>query len=290
MSKKIRKAIIPAAGLGTRFLPATKAQPKEMLPIVDKPTIQYIIEEAVASGIEEILIITGRSKKCIEDHFDKSVELELELEKSGKEQMLKMVREISDMVDIHFIRQKEPRGLGHAISCAKTFVGNEPFAVLLGDDIVYNEGKPCLKQLIDCYDEYKTSVLGVQTVEAKDVNKYGIVNGIHIEDRVYKVKGLVEKPPVEEAPSNVAILGRYIITPQIFKILEETKPGKGGEIQLTDALLKLIDEEAMYAYDFEGTRYDVGDKLGFLKATVEYALRREDLRDRFIEYLNTLKK
>ena len=290
MSKKIRKAIIPAAGLGTRFLPATKAQPKEMLPIVDKPTIQYIIEEAVASGIEEILIITGRSKKCIEDHFDKSVELELELEKSGKEEMLKMVREISDMVDIHFIRQKEPRGLGHAISCAKTFVGNEPFAVLLGDDIVYNEGKPCLKQLIDCYDEYKTSVLGVQTVEAKDVNKYGIVNGIHIEDRVYKVKGLVEKPPVEEAPSNVAILGRYIITPQIFKILEETKPGKGGEIQLTDALLKLIDEEAMYAYDFEGTRYDVGDKLGFLKATVEYALRREDLRDRFIEYLNTLKK
>ena len=283
MSKKIRKAIIPAAGLGTRFLPATKAQPKEMLPIVDKPTIQYIIEEAVASGIEEILIITGRSKKCIEDHFDKSVELELELEKSGKEEMLKMVREISDMVDIHFIRQKEPRGLGHAISCAKTFVGNEPFAVLLGDDIVYNEGKPCLKQLIDCYDEYKTSVLGVQTVEAKDVNKYGIVNGIHIEDRVYKVKGLVEKPPVEEAPSNVAILGRYIITPQIFKILEETKPGKGGEIQLTDALLKLIDEEAMYAYDFEGTRYDVGDKLGFLKATVEYALRREDLRDGFIE-------
>ena len=290
MSKKIRKAIIPAAGLGTRFLPATQAQPKEMLPIVDKPTIQYIIEEAVASGIEEILIITGRSKKCIEDHFDKSVELELELEKSGKEEMLKMVREISDMVDIHFIRQKEPRGLGHAISCAKTFVGNEPFAVLLGDDIVYNEGRPCLKQLIDCYDEYKTSVLGVQTVEAKDVNKYGIVNGIHIEDRVYKVKGLVEKPPVEEAPSNVAILGRYIITPQIFKILEETKPGKGGEIQLTDALLKLIDEEAMYAYDFEGTRYDVGDKLGFLKATVEYALRREDLRDGFIEYLNTLKK
>ena len=290
MSKKIRKAIIPAAGLGTRFLPATKAQPKEMLPIVDKPTIQYIIEEAVASGIEEILIITGRSKKCIEDHFDKSVELELELEKNGKEQMLKMVREISDMVDIHFIRQKEPKGLGHAISCAKTFVGNEPFAVLLGDDIVYNEGRPCLKQLIDCYDEYKTSVLGVQTVEAKDVNKYGIVNGIHIEDRVYKVKGLVEKPAVEEAPSNVAILGRYIITPRIFKILEETKPGKGGEIQLTDALLKLIDEEAMYAYDFEGTRYDVGDKLGFLKATVEYALRREDLRDGFIEYLNTLKK
>ena len=290
MRKPVRKAVIPAAGFGTRFLPATKSQPKEMLPIVDKPTIQYIIEEAVASGIEEILIITGRSKKCIEDHFDKSVELELELEKSGKEEMLKMVRDISDMVDIHFIRQKEPKGLGHAISCAKTFVGNEPFAVLLGDDIVYNEGKPCLKQLIDCYDEYNTSVLGVQTVEAKDVNKYGIVNGIHIEDRVYKVKGLVEKPAVEEAPSNVAILGRYIITPRIFKILEETKPGKGGEIQLTDALLNLISEEAMYAYDFEGTRYDVGDKLGFLKATVEYALRREDLRDGFVEYLNTLKR
>ena len=288
MSKKIRKAIIPAAGLGTRFLPATKAQPKEMLPIVDKPTIQYIIEEAVASGIEEILIITGRSKKCIEDHFDKSVELELELEKSGKEEMLKMVRDISDMVDIHFIRQKEPKGLGHAISCAKTFVGNEPFAVLLGDDIVYNEGKPCLKQLIDCYDEYKTSVLGVQTVEAKDVNKYGIVNGIHIEDRVYKVKNLIEKPAVEEAPSNVAILGRYIITPKIFEILENTKPGKGNEIQLTDALLELIKHEAMYAYDFEGRRYDVGDKLGFLQATVEYALRKKELRDGFIEYLKTI--
>ena len=286
---KVRKAIIPAAGLGTRFLPATKAQPKEMLPIVDKPTIQYIIEEAVASGIEEILIITGRNKKSIEDHFDKSVELELELEKSGKMEMLEMVRNISDMVDIHYIRQKEPKGLGHAIHCAKSFVGDEPFAVMLGDDVVDSD-VPCLKQLMDCYDEYKTSVLGVQTVEAKDVNKYGIVNGIHIEDRVYKVKGLVEKPAVEEAPSNVAILGRYIITPRIFKILEETKPGKGGEIQLTDALLNLISEEAMYAYDFEGTRYDVGDKLGFLKATVEYALRREDLRDGFVEYLNTLKR
>ena len=204
--------------------------------------------------------------------------------------MLKMVRDISDMVDIHFIRQKEPKGLGHAISCAKTFVGDEPFAVLLGDDIVYNDEIPCLKQLIDCYDDYKTSVLGVQTVNPNDVSKYGIVNGLHIEDRVYKVKGLVEKPSLEEAPSNVAILGRYIITPQIFKILEKTAPGKGGEIQLTDALLKLIEEEAMYAYDFQGTRYDVGDKLGFLKATVEYALRREDLREGFIEYLNTLKK
>ncbi|HII4505779.1 UTP--glucose-1-phosphate uridylyltransferase GalU [Clostridium perfringens] len=288
MNKKIRKAIIPAAGLGTRFLPATKAQPKEMLPIVDKPTIQYIIEEAIASGIEEILIITGRSKKCIEDHFDKSVELEMELEKSGKNELLDLVRDISDMVDIHYIRQKEPRGLGHAIHCAKTFVGYEPFAILLGDDVVYNEEKPCLKQLIDCYNEYKTSVLGVQTVPESHVSKYGIVDGKYIEGKVYKVKGLVEKPSVEEAPSNVAILGRYIVTPRIFDILENTKPGKGGEIQLTDALLELMGQEAMYAYDFEGRRYDVGDKLGFLEATVEYALRRPELREGFIEYLNNL--
>ena len=284
---KVRKAIIPAAGLGTRFLPATKAQPKEMLPIVDKPTIQYIIEEAVASGIEEILIITGRNKKSIEDHFDKSVELEMELEKAGKQEMLDMVRRISDMVDIHYIRQKEPRGLGHAIHCAKSFVGNEPFAVMLGDDVVDSE-VPCLKQLIDCFNEYKTTILGVQTVDPKNVDKYGIVDGLHIEDRVYKVKRLVEKPSVDEAPSNVAILGRYIITPQIFEILENTKPGKGNEIQLTDALLELIKHEAMYAYDFEGRRYDVGDKLGFLQATVEYALRKEELRDGFIEYLKTI--
>ncbi|MEN8077367.1 UTP--glucose-1-phosphate uridylyltransferase GalU [Clostridioides difficile] len=283
---KVRKAIIPAAGLGTRFLPATKAQPKEMLPIVDKPTIQYIIEEAVASGIEEILIITGRNKKSIEDHFDKSVELEMELEKAGKQEMLEMVRGISDMVDIHYIRQKEPRGLGHAIHCAKSFVGNEPFAVMLGDDVVESE-VPCLKQLINCFNEYKTTILGVQTVEPENVNKYGIVDGLHIEDRVYKVKRLVEKPAVEEAPSNVAILGRYIITPQIFEILENTKPGKGNEIQLTDALEELIRHEAMYAYNFEGKRYDVGDKLGFLQATVEFALKREELRDSFIEYLNT---
>ena len=283
---KVRKAIIPAAGLGTRFLPATKAQPKEMLPIVDKPTIQYIIEEAVVSGIEEILIITGRNKKCIEDHFDKSVELEMELEKNHKEDLLELVRDISDMVDIHYIRQKEPKGLGHAILCAKAFVGNEPFAVLLGDDVVDSE-VPCLKQLMDCYKEYKTSILGVQTVNKEDVNKYGIVDGIHIEDRVYKVKKLVEKPAVEEAPSNVAILGRYIITPQIFEILKNTAPGKGGEIQLTDALQTLIDSEAMYAYNFEGRRYDVGDKLGFLQATVEFALKKEDLREPFIEYLNS---
>ncbi len=259
-----------------------------MLPIVDKPTIQYIIEEAIASGIEEILIITGRSKKCIEDHFDKSVELEMELEKSGKNELLDLVRDISDMVDIHYIRQKEPRGLGHAIHCAKTFVGDEPFAILLGDDVVYNEEKPCLKQLIDCYNEYKTSVLGVQTVPQSHVSKYGIVDGKYIEGKVYKVKGLVEKPSVEEAPSNVAILGRYIVTPRIFDILENTQPGKGGEIQLTDALLELMGQEAMYAYDFEGRRYDVGDKLGFLEATVEYALRRPELREGFVEYLNNL--
>ncbi|WP_288478196.1 UTP--glucose-1-phosphate uridylyltransferase GalU [uncultured Clostridium sp.] len=290
MDKKIRKAIIPAAGLGTRFLPATKAQPKEMLPIVDKPTIQYIIEEAIASGIEEILIITGRSKKCIEDHFDRSVELELELEKSGKQSMLDMVQDISNMVDIHYIRQKEPRGLGHAINCAKVFVGDEPFAILLGDDIVYNDQKPCLKQLIDCYNEYHTSVLGVQTVPHEKVNKYGIVDGTFVKDRVMKVKGLVEKPHIDEAPSDVAILGRYIVTPKIFEILDRTKPGKGGEIQLTDALLELMNEEEMYAYDFEGRRYDVGDKLGFLEATVEYALRRDGLKDRFTDYLKDILK
>ena len=285
---KVRKAIIPAAGLGTRFLPATKAQPKEMLPIVDKPTIQYIIEEAVASGIEEILIITGRNKKSIEDHFDKSVELEMELEKAGKQEMLDMVRRISDMVDIHYIRQKEPRGLGHAIHCAKSFVGNEPFAVMLGDDVVDSE-VPCLKQLIDCFNEYKTTILGVQTVDPKNVDKYGIVDGLHIEDRVYKVKRLVEKPSVDEAPSNVAILGRYIITPQIFEILENTAPGKGNEIQLTDALETLIKNEAMYAYDFEGRRYDVGDKLGFLQATVEFALKRGDLREKLVKYIKMCK-
>ncbi len=282
---KIRKAVIPAAGLGTRFLPATKAQPKEMLPIVDKPTLQYIIEEAIESGIEEILIITGRNKSSIENHFDKSVELELELEKKGKTDLLEEVRKISDMVNIHYIRQKEPKGLGHAIYCAKSFIGNEPFAVLLGDDIVYNPEKPCLKQMIEAYDEYNATVLGVQEVPREDVNKYGIVEGKNIRDRVYKVKGLIEKPAIEAAPSNIAILGRYIINPAIFEILEHTKPGKGGEIQLTDALKELAQREEMYAYVFEGRRYDVGDKQGFLEATVEYALRREDLKDEFLDYL-----
>ena len=284
MSKSVKKAIIPAAGLGTRFLPATKAQAKEMLPIVDKPTLQYIIEEAIESGIEEILIVTGRNKKSIEDHFDRSVELELELEQKGKTAMLEMVQDISNMVNIHYIRQKEPKGLGHAIHCAKSFIGNEPFAVLLGDDIV-DASTPCLKQMIDAYDEYKTTVLGVQEVAKENVDKYGILDVKHIEDRVYKVKDMVEKPTVEEAPSNIAILGRYIITPEIFNILENQAPGKGGEIQLTDALQTLATKEAIYAYNFEGRRYDVGDKLGFLEATVDFALKRPELRDEFIEFL-----
>ncbi|MBU3161209.1 UTP--glucose-1-phosphate uridylyltransferase GalU [Clostridium frigoris] len=285
---RVKKAIIPAAGLGTRFLPATKAQPKEMLPIVDKPTIQYIIEEAVAAGIEEILIITGRNKRAIEDHFDKSVELEYQLQKNGKDEVLKMVQNISNLANIYYIRQKEPKGLGHAISCAKTFVGNEPFAVMLGDDVVDSD-VPCLKQLIDCYSKYETSIIGVQEVPESEVSKYGIVDGISVEDRVYKVKDVIEKPKANEAPSNIAILGRYIITPRIFDILENTKPGKGGEIQLTDALKTLISEEDMYAYNFEGRRYDVGDKEGFLEATVEYALKRDELKETFMKYLLTIK-
>lgn len=281
---KVRKAIIPAAGLGTRFLPATKAQPKEMLPIVDKPTIQYIVEEAIESGIQDIIIVTGRNKRSIEDHFDKSLELEIELQKNGKEELLSLVKDISNLVDIHYIRQKEPRGLGHAIYCARSFVGNEPFAVLLGDDIV-NSDTPCLKQLIDVYNEYKTTILGVQSVLREEVNKYGIVSCKQIEDKVYKVKDLVEKPQVKYAPSNIAILGRYILTPRIFDCLENLSPGAGGEIQLTDALRELVNSEAMYAYNFSGKRYDVGHKLGYLQATVEYALQREDLKGEFMEYL-----
>ncbi|WP_040213335.1 UTP--glucose-1-phosphate uridylyltransferase GalU [Clostridium polynesiense] len=284
---RVKKAIIPAAGLGTRFLPATKSQPKEMLPIVDKPTIQYIVEEAVSSGIEQILIITGRNKKSIEDHFDKSVELEKELEEKNKEDLLELVRGISSLAEVYYIRQKEPKGLGHAIYCAKTFVGNEPFAVMLGDDIV-DSSKPCLRQLLDCYSEYKTSILGVQQVPQEDVSKYGIVTPLKIEENVYKVKDLVEKPKMEESPSNIAILGRYIITPKIFEILEHTAPGVNGEIQLTDALRLLMKEEAIYAYSFEGHRYDVGDKLGYLQATVDYALKRPELKDGFMEYLKKI--
>jgi UTP--glucose-1-phosphate uridylyltransferase len=281
----IKKAIIPAAGLGTRFLPATKAQPKEMLPIVDKPTIQYIVEEAIDSGIEDILIITGRNKRAIEDHFDKSVELEMELEQRNKTELLNLVRKVSNMANITYIRQKEPKGLGDAIYCGKNFIADEPFAVLLGDDIVDSQTKPCLKQLMDVYDEYKTTILGIKEVPKEEVNKYGIVSGMYIEDGVYKVKDLIEKPTPEEAPSNVAILGRYIITPEIFKVLEHTAPGAGGEIQLTDALRELAKKEAMYAYNFEGKVYDVGDKLGFLQATVEFALKRKKLGTEFRKYL-----
>ena len=284
---KITKAVIPAAGLGTRFLPATKAQPKEMLPIVDKPTIQYIVEEAVKSGITDILIITGRSKRAIEDHFDRSIELEIELESKNKHEMLESVRAISEMVNIQYVRQKMPKGLGHAILCAKSFVGNEPFAVLLGDDIV-DSNKPCLKQLIDEYSEKGVTVLGVQKIEKNNVNKYGIVDGIEIESGVHKVNTLVEKPKVEESPSNVAILGRYIISPSIFEILENTKPGSGGEIQLTDALKELAKIEDMIAYEFEGKRYDVGDKLGFLQATVEFALKNDELKESFAEYVKEI--
>ena len=285
---KVRKAVIPAAGLGTRFLPATKAQPKEMLPIVDKPTIQYIIEEAVDSGIEEILIITGRNKESIENHFDKCIELEMQLERSGKLKELDIVRKISSMADIHYIRQKEPKGLGDAVSCAKSFVGNEPFAVMLGDDVIDSE-VPCLKQLMNCFNEYKTSILGVQKVNENDVMKYGIIKGLYIKENVYKVKVLIEKPTIDEALSNIAILGRYIITPQIFEVLNNVKPGKNGEIQLTDALQQLISIEAMYACEFVGNRYDVGDNLGLLQANIEFALKRGDLREKLVKYIKMCK-
>lgn len=286
---KIRKAIIPAAGLGTRFLPATKAQPKEMLPIVDKPTIQYIIEEAVAAGIEDIIIVTGRNKRSIEDHFDRNIELEMTLEAKGNQQLLDIVHDATNLANIHYIRQKEPKGLGHAILVAKNFIGNEPFAVLLGDDVVVAED-PCIGQLITAYDEYKTTILGVQTVPKEDVCKYGIADAKLIEDRVSKVKALVEKPKVEEAPSSLAILGRYIITPRIFHYLETQEPGAGGEIQLTDALMALAKEEAMYTYDFKGKRYDVGNKLGFISATLEFALRRKDLQKEVMTYLEDFMK
>ncbi len=284
---KVKKAIIPAAGLGTRFLPATKAQPKEMLPIVDKPTIQYIIEEAVEAGIQDIIIVTGRNKRSIEDHFDRSIELELELERGAKLEMLDMVKEISEMANIHYIRQKEPRGLGHAILAARHFIGNEPFAVLLGDDVVVAK-QPCLGQMLDVFREYQTSILGVQTVAREVVDKYGIIAGKQVDDRVYKVTDMVEKPSLEEAPSNVAVLGRYIITPEIFRFLETQDAGRGGEIQLTDALKRLAKEQAMYAYDFKGHRYDVGTKAGFIQANIEFALRTDELREEMMDYLNRL--
>lgn len=284
--KSIRKAVIPAAGFGTRFLPATKAQPKEMLPIVDTPAIQYIVKEALDSGIEEILIITGRSKRAIEDHFDSSVELEELLQKQGKNKQLAMVKDLAD-IKIHFIRQKSPRGLGDAVLCAKAFIGDEPFAVLLGDDIVYNPEKPCLQQLMDCYEQYPGIILGAQFVPEEKVSSYGIVSGEPLADNLYRVHGLVEKPSVDKAPSNLAVLGRYILTPDIFDILENTKPGVGNEVQLTDALA--ASKTDTYALAYEGIRYDTGDKLGYLKATVEYALRNEELGSAFKEYLKSLK-
>jgi UTP--glucose-1-phosphate uridylyltransferase len=281
---KIKKAVIPAAGLGTRFLPATKAQPKEMLPIVDKPAIQYIIEEAVESGIEEILIITGRNKGAIEDHFDIAFEIEAELKQKKKYNLLQLVNKISKLAQIYYTRQKETRGLGHALLCAKGFVGNEPFAVMLGDDIV-DSSVPCLKQLIDNYNKFQTSIIGVQEVPRTEINKYGIISGTKIENNIYAINDLVEKPAVDKAPSNMAILGRYIITPKIFEVLENTTPGINGEIQLTDALKSLLEFEPIFAYVFNGKRYDIGDKLGFLKANIELALKQKDIREDFLEYL-----
>lgn len=288
--KKIRKAVIPAAGFGTRFLPATKATPKEMLPIVDKPTIQYIVEEAIASGIEDILIISGHAKRAIEDHFDRAPVLEAELIAKGKDDLLKMVQETSE-INVHYIRQKRMLGLGDAIYCAKAFIDNEPFAVLLGDDVVYNPERPALKQLMDVYYQTGSTILGCQEVPRDKVSSYGIVSGKAMEnENLMKVDDMVEKPSVESAPSCMAVLGRYIITPDVFDVLAVTKPGKGGEIQLTDALKVMAGYENVYAYNFEGKRYDVGDKLGFLKATVEFALRRDDLSKDFKAYLKELTK
>ncbi len=285
---RVRKAVIPVAGLGTRFLPATKAVPKEMFPIVDKPTLQYIVEEAVESGIEDILFVTGRSKRALEDHFDFSPEVELELEKKAEIELLKEMHSIANMANIHFVRQKRPRGLGHAVLCARAFVGDEPFAVLLGDDVVYSPENPCLRQMIERFDELGASVLGVQRVEKSAVNKYGIVDGVQIGERMFEVRTLVEKPRIEDAPSDVAILGRYIITPGIFEILESTSSGVGGEIQLTDGLVGLAQREKMFAYDFIGRRYDVGTKQGFLEANIEFALRRKDLADSLKLYIKRL--
>lgn len=286
---KVKKAVIPAAGLGTRFLPITKSVAKEMLPIVDKPTIQYIIEEVVASGIEEILIITGRNKEIILNHFDRVPELEALLKANHKEAALKEIQTITDLAKIFTVRQKEAKGLGHAVLCAKEFVGNEPFAVVLGDDIVYNEGKPALKQLLEVYDKHQTTVIGVQKVPVDQVNKYGIISGKETETGIYQIDDLVEKPRLEEAPSNVAILGRYVINPTIFELLEQTKKGSGGEIQLTDGLKKLLEQEDLIACHFDGKRYDVGDKLGYLQATVEYGLRNPDFGQAFTAYLKELK-
>jgi UTP--glucose-1-phosphate uridylyltransferase len=285
--KRVRKAIIPAAGLGTRFLPATKAMPKEMLPIVDKPTIQYIVEEAVASGIEDIIIVTGKGKRAIEDHFDFAPELERTLEVKGKLDLLEQVRYSTNLADIHYIRQKEPKGLGHAVWCARNFIGDEPFAVLLGDDIVQSE-TPCLKQLLNQFEVTRSSVIGVQSVPMEDTHRYGIIDGSLQDGRRYQVENLVEKPAPGTAPSNLAIMGRYILTPEIFMFLDKMETGAGGEIQLTDAIQKLNQIQRVFAYDFEGTRYDVGEKIGFVKTTIDFALKDKELRYDILNYLNEL--
>ncbi|OUB84390.1 UTP--glucose-1-phosphate uridylyltransferase GalU [Bacillus wiedmannii] len=287
---KIRRAIIPAAGLGTRFLPATKAQAKEMLPIVDKPTIQYIVEEAVASGIEEIIIIIGRGKRSIEDHFDKSYELEDALLRKKELTVLKEVQQISSLANIYYVRQKEPKGLGHAILCAQSFIGNEPFAVLLGDDIVMSE-TPCLKQIINIFDYCNSSVVAVQTVPEKDVSKYGIIKpkGSMIQPNLFNIDCLVEKPPKEMAPSRYAIMGRYVLRPEIFNILKRIPFDQASnELQLTDAINELNKEQAVLAYNFEGNRYDIGDKVGFIKATLDFALHRDDIRGEVLAYLREI--
>lgn len=285
--KKVKKAIIPAAGLGTRFLPATKAMPKEMLPIVDKPTIQYIVEEAIESGIEDIIIVTGKGKRAIEDHFDHAFELEQNLLEKKKFELLEKVQASSNMVDIHYIRQKEPKGLGHAVWCARKFIGNEPFAVLLGDDIVQAE-TPCLRQLIDEYDKTLSSVIGVQQVNDSDTHRYGIIDPLEKEGRRYQVKRFVEKPAPGTAPSNLAIMGRYVLSPEIFMFLEEQQVGAGGEIQLTDAIQRLNEIQRVFAYDFEGKRYDVGEKLGFIQTTIEMALQHEELKDDLLRIMSEL--
>jgi len=284
---RIRKAVFPAAGLGTRFLPATKAQPKEMLPLVDKPVIQYVIEEAVASGIDNIIIVTGRGKTAIEDHFDVAYELEQLLERRGKTDLLQQVRDISDLIHVSYIRQKEPLGLGHAILMARELVGPEPFAVFLGDDIIHAR-QPVMRQMMRVYEQFQCAVLGVEKVNRARARDYGMIAGTPGGDRIYRVTDLVEKPAPEDAPSDLAIIGRYILTPEIFEDLATTQPGRGGEIQLTDGLRSLLRRQAIYGYRFEGTRYDTGDKLGFLKATVEFALRRPDLGGPFRAYLRKL--
>jgi UTP--glucose-1-phosphate uridylyltransferase len=281
---KVKKAVFPVAGLGTRFLPATKSSPKEMLPLIDKPLVQYVVEEAVAAGIEQILFVTGRGKRTLEDHFDIAFELEALLYDKGKDQELSQIREIAEMVNIFYVRQKQALGLGHAILCAREFVGDEPFAVLLGDDIIDSD-RPCLGQLLDVYRKYRGTVLALEQVPMESISSYGCVRASQISDRVYEVTDMVEKPKAEDAPSDLAIIGRYVLTPDIFPILACQEPGKGGEIQLTDAIRKLSTEEAIYGCRFEGIRHDCGDKLGFLKATVDMALKREEFHGEFREFL-----